>query len=87
MKSYYKQALKTHPDKPGGSKEKFQKLGEALEIVGDYIKANGTQDNDDPEENLAKDLFEDMFRKFNTTKENKKCITVFINNFHDFAWD
>ena len=26
MKSYYKKALKAHPDKPSGSKEKFQTL-------------------------------------------------------------
>ena len=29
MKRYYKLALKTHPDKPGGNKEKFQVLEEA----------------------------------------------------------
>ena len=73
MKSYYKKALKAHPDKPGGSQEKFQTLWEALEIVKEYIKANVTVDNDDPGENLAKELFEAMFSKFNTTKDNTKC--------------
>ena len=86
MKKYYKLALKTHPDKPGGSKEKFQKIEEAFRIVGDYIMKN-TVENDDPEECLAKDLFKDIFSQFNTTKENKKCTTVLINNYHNFAWD
>ena len=86
MKKYYKEALKCHPDK-GGSKEKFQKLEEAMRIVGEYINAKSTVDKNDPEENIAKDLFEDIFSKFNTKKENKRCTTVFINNFHDFAWD
>ena len=40
MKKYYKLALKTHPDKPGGSNEKFQKIEEAFRIVGDYIMKN-----------------------------------------------
>ena len=87
MKQYYKWALKAHPDKPGGSKEKFQKLEEALRIVGDYINKNYSEEKDDPEENLAKELFTDIFSQFNTKKENKKCTTVFINNYHDFAWD
>ena len=86
MKSYYKKALKTHPDKPGGSKEAFQKLEEALRVAGDYITKN-TVEKDDPEDSLAKDLFIDIFSQFNTKKENKKCTTVFINNYHDFAWD
>ena len=86
MNKYYKAALKAHPDK-GGSTEKFQELEEAVRIVGEYIKASGSVHKDDPEENIAKDLFEDIFSKFNTKKENKKCTTIFINNFHDIAWD
>ena len=86
MKKYYKLALKTHPDKPGGSKEEFQKLEEALRVAGDYITKN-TVEKDDPEESLAKDLFIDMFSQFNTKKENKKCTTILINNHHDFAWN
>ena len=86
MKKYYKAALKVHPDK-GGSKEKFQELEEAVRVVGEYIKAKGTVDKDDPEDIIARDLYEDIFSKFNTKKENKKCTTIYINNFHDFAWD
>ena len=33
MKKFYKLCLKTHPDKPGGSKEEFQKIEEAVKWV------------------------------------------------------
>ena len=36
--SYRKLALEKHPDKPGGSKEEFQKISEAYEILSDPQK-------------------------------------------------
>ena len=55
-------------------------------IVGDFINSHGNAGKDDLEEQLAKDLFKDIFSQFNTKKENKKFTTVCIHNNHDFAW-
>ena len=34
-KAYKKLAIKTHPDRPGGSKEKFQDVGKAYKVLSD----------------------------------------------------
>ena len=71
VKTYHKMALKSHPDKPGGSTEEFQKLQEAFIKIGSYISSQHQfvnadrqtfNSNDaDVEENIARNIFKQFY--------------------------
>ena len=68
-----KEMPKMKTDK-GGKKEDFQKLQDALKIVGDMI--NDVSKNEDDEELFVRKMFKD----FNFEKENMNSFTIFIEN-------
>ena len=76
--SYRKLALEKHPDKPGGSKEEFQKISEAYEILSDPQKKRKF---DNPSRNNIGDfvdmnMFSSTFTQFfNVNREiNKRTL-------------
>ena len=67
-------SLSKHPDKPEGSKEKFQELMNAYENLGKIIEQTPPEDLDDQEELKARKAFRDV----NFTTENISSITIHI---------
>ena len=80
MKEIWKQYLsfscKLHPDKPGGSKEEFQVLLDAYNLVGDAIGENEC-DKNDQDEVIARNIF--MQFRVTSVTENSDTFTIILD--------
>ena len=63
VKMFRKMALKTHPDKPGGTKENFQKLQDAFRKAGMFLE-NFQYCDQTEEEDLEEDVAKKLFKEF-----------------------
>ena len=66
VKMFRRTALKTHPDKPGGSTEEFQQLQEAFKKAGQFLETAKTdkvveKEEEDVEECAARKLFKEFY--------------------------
>ena len=65
VKMFRRTALKTHPDKPGGNTENFQRLQDAFRRAGSYLEnftyIDEPEEEDDVEEDVAKKLFKEFY--------------------------
>ena len=75
-KQYLSLSRKIHPDKPGGSKEEFQVLLDAFNLVGEAIE-NVDCDQDDQEEVAAREMFRQF--KVNSITENSDTFTIILD--------
>ena len=81
IKMFRKTALKTHPDKPGGSTENFQQLQDAFRRTGSYLENFSYIDDMKEEEEAEEDVARKLFKEFYLNGE--KFESSFLHIFKD----
>ena len=83
-KQYLLLSNKQHPDKPGGTKEAFQKLLDAYNTAGEAAEHLDGDDNDVADV-VARKLFQQF--KSSAITENTTTFTILIENSVSSCWD